>query len=460
MKTHKYSPNSLEEFERYIPNFEVDDIERLSITQNNPHHWLQADILRIQNFLYHNFKDITLNEQTIPKVISLFLRNCFRFNYQLIWSKQDQPVFAAFHIHFTADECLPFIINKQNEHPYFFKPDKVTEQTMDLISFDPHLFPENSFHDDNRPYLYEQNIQEQQNLFTNNDNNNEEDDNINEEYILEDQNENRNEDIVLHTNENNTSENTFPESTTSAQNASQTEISTTSQFVGIPTRVISPRQNTHDPQSYLDTSSHRNITFNLSTHSDEVVRDESQNITSTRDTSVNVLSPTRTISNNTRNTTQSLYDPPSIPSAFQQSNKTIQSESNRDNNQQTSSQHYDPINYSFFPPSNTNIPTNNIQNVSQPNNNLRTQHPYAHLLQTNFSRSDFPLQNERTSHSNIVQPPQRRSQNPPLSHISSDPLYQMNQHTTYNPTTISPPVNMIQPAAPSLNIYQYNKIHS
>ena len=145
LENPQYSPNSLEEFERYIPNFEVDDIERLSITQNNPHHWLQADILRIQNFLYHNFKDITLNEQTIPKVISLFLRKNFRFIYQLIWSKQDQPVFAAFHIDFTADECLPFIINKQNEHPYFFKPDKVTEQTMDLISFDPHLFPVKQF---------------------------------------------------------------------------------------------------------------------------------------------------------------------------------------------------------------------------------------------------------------------------------------------------------------------------
>ena len=102
----------------------------------------------------------------------------------------------------------------------------------------------------------------------------------------------------------------------------------------------------------------------------------------------------------------------------------------------------------FFPPSNTNIQTNNTQNISQPNNNLRTQHPYAHLLHTISSQSNFPLQNQRTSCSNIVQPPQRRSQNPPLSHISTDPLYQMNQHTTYNPTTISPPVNMIQPVAP------------
>ena len=32
--------------------------------------------------------------------------------------------------------------------------------------------------------------------------------------------------------------------------------------------------------------------------------------------------------------------------------------------------------------------------------------------------------------------------------MSTDPLYQMNQHTTYNPTTISPLVNMVQPVVP------------
>ena len=324
-------------------------------------------------------------------MISLFLRKYFRFKYQLLWTEQDQPAFAAFHNHFTADECFPFIINKQNVHPYFFKPDKVTQQTMDLISFDPRLITENNFRDDIRPYRYERKIQEQQNLFTNNDNNNEEDDNINEEYIFENQSENRNEDIVLHINGNNASEYTTPESTISAQNASQTETSTTSQFVRFPTRIVSPRQNTHDPQSYLDTSSHRNITFKLPTYSDEVVQDETQNILSTRDTSVNVSSPTRTISNNTRNRTRSIYDPPSNPSAFQQSNKTSQSENSRKNNQQTSSQHYDPFNYFFFPPSNTNIQTNNTQKISQPNNNLKTQHPYAHLLQTSSSQSNFPL---------------------------------------------------------------------
>ena len=82
----EYSPNAIEELEQYIHNFKVDDIERLVTILNNPHHWLQADIIRIQNFLHHYFKNLTLNEQTIPqtKLISLFLRKYFRFNYQLL----------------------------------------------------------------------------------------------------------------------------------------------------------------------------------------------------------------------------------------------------------------------------------------------------------------------------------------------------------------------------------------
>ena len=111
-----------------------------------------------------------MNEQSISqiKLVSLFLRKFFRFNHQLLWSEKDQAVFTAFTTHFTADECLPIIINKNNEHPYFFKPDTITKQTIDLISFDPRLLTENNLIDDNRPYGYEQNSQEQQSLFTNN----------------------------------------------------------------------------------------------------------------------------------------------------------------------------------------------------------------------------------------------------------------------------------------------------
>ena len=44
-----------------------------------------------------------------------------------------------------------------------------------------------------------------------------------------------------------------------------------------------------------------------------------------------------------------------------------------------------------------------------------TQHPYAHILNTNEPQNNFPQQTKRTSYSNVVQPSQRRSQNPPLS---------------------------------------------
>ena len=94
----RFSPNAPEELEQHIKNFELEVMKILGIPQNNPHHWVQADTLRIQKFLYHYFKYLTLNEQTIPqiKVTSSFLRKYFRFNYQLLWSHQDQPAFTAF----------------------------------------------------------------------------------------------------------------------------------------------------------------------------------------------------------------------------------------------------------------------------------------------------------------------------------------------------------------------------
>ena len=76
-----------------------------------------------------------------------------------------------------------------------------------------------------------------------------------------------------------------------------------------------------------------------------------------------------------------------------------------------------------------------------------THHPYAYPLQTNASQRNFPPQNQRSSYSNNAQSTQR---GPPLSQISTDSLYQMNQPTTYNPNTNSSPVNMVQPVAPPI----------
>ena len=86
LENPQYSPNALEELEQHIHYFEVENIETLVPTHNNPHHWLQTDIIKIQIFIYNYLKDLTLNDQTIPqiKLISLFLRKYFRFNYQLL----------------------------------------------------------------------------------------------------------------------------------------------------------------------------------------------------------------------------------------------------------------------------------------------------------------------------------------------------------------------------------------
>ena len=265
----KFSPNALDDLQRYINNFDVEIIERLVDPEDNPHHWLQTDLLRIQNFLYHYFKDLTLNDQTIPqvKVISLFLRKYFRFNYQLLWSQQDQSAFTAFPDHFTVDECLPFIISEQNEHPYFHKPQLITKQTLDYIRFDPLLITENDLFADNRPYYYEQNSQVQQNLQSNT-NNYMEDDNTNHDKTLQQPNQNEN------YNEN---EFTTQESTISTHNPSQARTSTSvhTQSFRVPIRVVNQRQNIHSPQSHSDTSPNRNITFNLP-HTDET-RDETHN---------------------------------------------------------------------------------------------------------------------------------------------------------------------------------------
>ena len=276
LETPKISPNALDELERYINNFEVEIIERLVNPEDNPHHWLQTEILRIQNFLYHYFKDLTLDDQTIPqiKVISLLLRKYFRFNYQLLWSQQDQPAFTAFPNHFTADECLPYIISEQNAHPYFHKPQLITKQTLDYIRFDPLLITENDLFADNRPHHHEQHSQVQQNL-NSNTNNYTEDDNTNIENTLQQQNQNKNYNDDNQIFENNASEFTTQESTISTHNASQagTSTSTHTQSFRVPTRVVNQRQNTHNPQPHLATSPNRNITFNLP-YTDETTHDE------------------------------------------------------------------------------------------------------------------------------------------------------------------------------------------
>ena len=162
-------------------------------------------------------------------------------------------------------------------------------------------------------------------------------------------------------------------------------------------------------------------------------------------------SPTRTIPDSTRYTTRSRYDPPSIPSAFR-SNRSISSNNNYNDNPQTSNQYCDPFNYNFYPPSNTTTNTNINQNHSQINTTSTTQNPFIQLSHTTATQNIYS-QNQgtsypSTSYSHITQASQRRLQNPPLTHIPTDPLYQMHSNPNPNPNPNPLPQNTIQHIPP------------
>ena len=55
LENQQYSPNALQELEQYIHNFEVENKERIVITEDKPHHWIQTDTIRIQSFLYQRY---------------------------------------------------------------------------------------------------------------------------------------------------------------------------------------------------------------------------------------------------------------------------------------------------------------------------------------------------------------------------------------------------------------------
>ena len=81
-------------------------------------YWLQQDILQVKNFQYRFVHNITLNNDTIPrvKVFTHFLLIVFKFNYQLLWEQQDQQAYVNFPQKITETELLPFIIKYEYRH--------------------------------------------------------------------------------------------------------------------------------------------------------------------------------------------------------------------------------------------------------------------------------------------------------------------------------------------------------
>ena len=108
---YRSSPH-LESLNEKAEYFDVPDIDTKIQTDNNPHYWLQQDLLQVTNFQYKFFRNITLTDNTIPqiKVFSHFLLKYFRINHQLLWEQKDQTAFVILPHVLTETELLPFII--------------------------------------------------------------------------------------------------------------------------------------------------------------------------------------------------------------------------------------------------------------------------------------------------------------------------------------------------------------
>ena len=89
--------------------------------------------------------------------------------------------------------------------------------------------------------------------------------------------------------------------------------------------------------------------------------------------------------------------------------------------------------------------------------NSTTQNPFIKLSQTSTSQNNIYSQNQgtsypSTSYSHTTQSSQRGLQNPPLTHIPTDPLYQMHPNSNPNPNPNPDPLpqNTAQHMPPQL----------
>ena len=93
-----YRPSHLESLKGKAEQFDVPDIDTKIKRHNNPHYWLQQDLLQVTNIQYKFFQNIILSDHKVPqiKVFSYFLLKYFRFKYQLIWEQKDQQAYVNF----------------------------------------------------------------------------------------------------------------------------------------------------------------------------------------------------------------------------------------------------------------------------------------------------------------------------------------------------------------------------
>ena len=144
----------LEGLKEKVDYFNVPDVDTKVIRHNNPHYWLQQDLLKITNFQYKFFRNISLYDDTKPqfKVFSHFLLKFFRFNYQLLWEQKDQNAYINLPQVLTETELLPFLIRNDFKHPCYKNFSTIPTSHLDSIELNPDFRLEQPETSDSRPY--------------------------------------------------------------------------------------------------------------------------------------------------------------------------------------------------------------------------------------------------------------------------------------------------------------------
>ena len=150
-----YRPSHLEELKHRSEYFEVPELDTKVQRHDNPHYWLQRDILQIKHFQYRFFNNIILTDDTIPqgKIFTQFLLKFLRFNYQLLWEQKDQQAYVNFPQIQTHIELLPYIIKNENKHLRYRDLTSFNVTHFEEINLDHNFVLEHSETSDNRPFI-------------------------------------------------------------------------------------------------------------------------------------------------------------------------------------------------------------------------------------------------------------------------------------------------------------------
>ena len=415
--TPLYRPSHLQELKHLSEYFEVPDLDTKVQRHDNPHFWLQRDILQIKHFQFKFFTKIILTDDTIPqvKIFTHFLLKFLRFNYQLLWEQKDQQAYITFPQSLTHKELLPYIIDNQNKHLHYIDLTSLNVTHFEQINLDHNFVLEHSETSDNRPYTtsdtshttthkeqtsntqpsyirqqseqLEQSEQESPtqetlvNLFQNPDS-------------PPRQPQKQVSDIQLpNPSETNTIHNTSELSEETVQNTRSFTITDDSNLIIIPTHTITQNEITNQNQDNTSNTNPDNTSV-LST----------SNTTITHPSHTQILSP--------RN-----YNPPSVPPQFSTQQNTHNSPQQSSSNTHSITQNNNTVHFQTpTPPSSSEIQT-------------LTYTP----AQTNSVQTTQPTLNITTIHSNPSSnyTTARQLSRPPLQPILTNPL-------SYNLTSTNP----------------------